>query len=112
MPFLVIDGETILVAPSQAPRQVIEIGDKERAFSGTLRSTIRARKREWDVTTVPMPQADADALEAVLEGTPPLTCSGDLLGGDVDCHIELQGSTPLRLNGEEYSVLQFRVLEE
>jgi hypothetical protein len=54
-----------------------------------MRSTRRALKHRWKVKTAPM--ASPDTLLATLLGQPPITCSGDLLGGSVQCDAEVTG---------------------
>jgi hypothetical protein len=66
MPFLQINGITVPVAEwsrSQRP-----IGDSGRAFSGQQRSTRRALKRSWRITTTPLTRVTAEALLALLQG--------------------------------------------
>lgn len=81
MPFLVVGGVTVECAADDPPGlEIVEIGDKARMFTGAGRSTRRATKSEFAVTTVPMARADANTLVGILIGTQPVTCSGDLLG--------------------------------
>ncbi len=80
MAFLIIAGETIPVPPGQPRETRFEVGRRGRAFDGSARSTVRARKGEWQVTTAAMTTAAADTMETALEGTPPLAASGDLTG--------------------------------
>ena len=80
MAFLIIAGQTIPVPPRQPRETRVEVGRRGRALDGSARSTVRARKGEWQVTTVAMTTAAADTMEAALEGTPPLAASGDLTG--------------------------------
>lgn len=80
MPFLALDGVTVPVPLDQPESQAEEIGAVERAFDGTLRSSVRAYKDRWEITTQWMPKADADTLEAVLVDTPPAAATGDLAG--------------------------------
>lgn len=81
MAFLVVSGITVPIAASSSPsRSDEEIGDRARAFDGTMRQTIRAVKHNHSGETDPITKTDAAALVAALQGTPPLTCSGDWLG--------------------------------
>lgn len=91
MPFLVVNNVTVPVAVDGASEEIELVGDRARAFDGTLRSTRRASKRKWQVKTAPMATADAQALRAVLTNAPPLTCTGDLMGGTVPCDAEVTG---------------------
>ena len=80
MAFLVIAGQTIPVEVKGpvAPRE--EIGRRGRAFDGSARSTVRARKGNWPIVTPFMTTAEANTIVSALEGTPPLAASGDLTG--------------------------------
>lgn len=86
MAFLVVSGITVPVTPSGANRSTEEIGDRARAFDGTMRQTVLATKRSWSATTAPLSQANADTLyNALLSTTLPLVCSGDFLGATRNC---------------------------
>ena len=80
MPYLVIASQTIEVAHDTPVRTRVEVGERARAFDGTPRTSVRARKDEWSITTAWMTRANADTLLTALEGTPPLAASGDMLG--------------------------------
>ena len=80
MPFLVVAGETIPVEVSGPVGPRVEIGRHGRAFDGSARSTVRARKGEWPIVTAYMTSTSADTIVTALEGTPPLAASGDLTG--------------------------------
>lgn len=81
MAFLIVGGITVPVAASTTPsRSEDEIGDRARAFDGTMRQTVRATKYNYSVQTKPIIKTDADALVTAVKATPPITCSGDLLG--------------------------------
>lgn len=86
MAFLIVSGITVPVAPGGAKRATEEIGDRARAFDGTMRQTIRSTKRNWSATTTPLSQTDADTLyNALLSTTLPIVCSGDFLGASRNC---------------------------
>ena len=80
MAFLVIAGQTIPVEVAGPVGPRVEIGQRGRAFDGSARSSVRARKGEWSITTVIMTTAEANTIVSALEGTPPLAASGDLTG--------------------------------
>jgi hypothetical protein len=113
MAFLVVAGITVPVAwPEGAPaNEVVEIGDRMRAFDGTMLSSIRARKREQPVITHPMALAARDTLRAVLTGSPPITCSGDLLGGSGSYDASGLSDRVITGSGGRHYVLSF-VLHE
>ena len=80
MALLIIAGKTIPVEPRGPVGPRIEVGLRGRAFDGSARSTVRARKGEWSIVTVFMTAAAATTIVSALEGTPPLAASGDLTG--------------------------------
>ena len=113
MPYLTIGATDVDVAADGVSEEVQNIGDRYRAFDGTMRSTVRAYKSVWTVQTVPMARATADTLQGVLEGSQPISCSGDLLGGTVSCHVEPLGTQAVAgAAGAELKVVRFRLHEE
>ena len=80
MAFLVIASQTIPVEVGGPVGPRVEIGRRGRAFDGSARSSVRARKGEWSIVTVYMTAAAASTIVTALEGTPPLAASGDLTG--------------------------------
>lgn len=68
MPYLTLNGVTIPVRAneSQTAREII--GETGRAFSGALRSTVRARKRNWSLRTPPVTPDLAAAIVGLVEG--------------------------------------------
>lgn len=92
MPFLTVAGVTVVVQDSSASEgPPTLIGGSARAFDGTLRSSVRASKRNWQFTTNPMTDANVATLRAAIEtGTQIVTCSGDaLLGASVSCEVQI-----------------------
>ncbi|MDB4948898.1 MAG: hypothetical protein JWM27_1547 [Gemmatimonadetes bacterium] len=87
MAFLIVGSVTVPVAVDGASMEVEQVGDRARAFDGTMRSTRRATKHRWKVKTAAM--ASPDTLLTTLLGPPPIPCSGDLLGGSVQCDAEV-----------------------
>ena len=80
MPFLVIGSTAVSVGLDGPTREVAEIGHRQRAFDGTLRSTIRTLKGEWDVSTIPLLRSVADTIYATITATAEYSAYGDLLG--------------------------------
>jgi len=103
MPFLVVGGVTASVARESVSRETIEIGDRARAFDGTMRSTIRSRKYRWTARTSPLTQADADTFIAALNGALPVECSGDWTGA-VNTHPEVLGTDHIGA-GSSYRII-------
>lgn len=104
MPALVIGALTVPNVMS-ASRSDTEAVDRERAIDNTMLSTLLgSNKRSWRFDVNFNTVAELSALEAALNVAPPIACSGDLLGGIVNCHIERHGGdiplgySPRRLN--------------
>lgn len=78
MPFLRI-GSTVVEVVHGGARETTpyRVGESVRMFSGLLRSTIRAEKREWAFRTAPMTPAAMDALRALVANGAQLTVGGD-----------------------------------
>lgn len=61
-------------------------GDLARMEDGSLRDSRKGRKNVWRlVTGTLLSAANAATLETAITGAPPLTCSGDVLGGTFSC---------------------------
>lgn len=81
MPALVIGGVTVPVAPGGISRPRMDMADRARAFDGTYRASVTGNpKRDWILSTPPVPRSTADLYELVLGLTTPQLCSGDILG--------------------------------
>lgn len=105
MDFLIVGGIPVPVATDGVSHAVEEIGSRVRMRDGSCRSTVRARKSTWTITTTLLTRAAAGALVAVLVGTPPVACSGDLLGGTINCVPEYLGLTAVpTASGVKYRV--------
>lgn len=64
MAFIKLNGWPVPIA--QAQEDMLEIGTRERAYSGLLRCTRLALKRQWTLTTADLLQEDGLALEGML----------------------------------------------
>ena len=111
MAFLVVAGQTVPVKLGSARREREEVGQRRRTFDGSQRSTVRARKRVWHVETHPMALADATSLLAVFDGSPPFTCSGDMIGGTLSCYVFDAAWQHLRAVDGERAEMQFTLAE-
>src|SRR5690606_24436737 len=90
LPALVIGSMTVPVELDDGANvEHEELVDRARTFSGRLRSVRTGHKRRWRIRTIPMPRAEADALQAVLLAPGPLQCSGTVIGGTVECDAQL-----------------------
>lgn len=92
MAFLIIAGITVPVAIVGAKKTWEIGGSNSRAFSGGLRSTVRWTKRGWQVTTTPLLEADASAIETAVVGGDFVTVSGDMTG-TLTCQVTV-GDAP------------------
>jgi hypothetical protein len=115
MPFLTINGVPVAIATGSAQLQTEVMGDRARAFDGTLRSTQQGFKRRWQVTTAPLPPAESNALQRTLvPGDPygaPLACAGDMLGGEVECEAELGSVSFVGVAGGHRQAVEFTLIE-
>lgn len=66
MSFLTVNA--IPFPASEGREGIVQIGERERAFSGALLSSIRATKGTWDLTTKPIPASEMAAWRALLGG--------------------------------------------
>ena len=113
MAFLLVgNSSTISVAPGGSQLKTVEVGDRHRAFSGEYRSTVIDTLRSWDITTTPLTRAVANTLYTTLTNTvQPSSCSGDLLGGSVDCFTKLTGWHPIVSDSTHRVVVTFSLEE-
>jgi len=108
---LTYPGVTVPVASASTPSSSYEeIGERARAFNGTLRSTVRARKQTWTVVTKPLAQADATTLLGLLTGTPPVAATGDLTGA-VSVHPVISGVSRVKIGGGYRVVVEYSLME-
>lgn len=61
MAYLTIDGNTVPVSLNQVNLKRVNHGKTERAYDQTLRSTEQEEKREWEVATTLLTDAEIDA---------------------------------------------------
>lgn len=108
MSFLVVNSVTVDVA--DVTRSVDVVGDNARAFDGTYRATERARKKNYQIRTVPMTRANADTLEAAFTLGTALSCSGDLTGSG-SFFVEINSWTPVKVPGGHRVVCEFTLHE-
>ena len=119
MPFLSVGGQTVAASLDGPRKQRIAVGGQNRAFDGTLRSTVRATKREWDIATIPQARATADTMETALTSTTasvPFTTFGDLINvassASINCHIAEWESESVGTPSGELVISRFRLLEQ
>lgn len=118
MPGLVIPSSvTVPVALDGASREVEEVGDRGRAFNGTYRQTIRARKDNWRFKTAPVSTATAASIISSLNAsTQPLACYGTLIGVSssttANFHAQLESEEWTEASSGRRSVLTFRLMAD
>lgn len=96
MPALVIGSLNPVPGVVAARRTVVEAVERERAYDNTMLATkIADEKIEIAIEVTHLTAAQVTTLDAALDATPPVTCSGDLLGGSAAYHIQKTGSNPV-----------------
>lgn len=90
MPWLVLNAgeeDELEIRIAEARKRVVQIGGGYfRAFDGTLRATVSTEKFEWEMTTAPLSEADAGAVEAMFANGAEFEMSGDVVGAATyDC---------------------------
>lgn len=69
MPYLTLNGIDVPVAADSSPTLSIKRqGSASRSYGGQHRLGYGARRREWKLRTVPLPQPEAEALRALIDG--------------------------------------------
>lgn len=114
MSFLIVGGVTVSVAVDGAKQTAEFLGEKTRMQDGTMRVLVVSSgyKRQWAITTTPMTDANAATLKAQLNTTTfPVACSGDLLGGSVNCIPTLTAYDPVNVRGQLYRRVSFTLDE-
>ena len=111
MPFLVVNNQMVPVAVGGASEEIEIVGDRARAFDGTMRSTRRSVKRRWKVKTPPLSLTDARGLRTFLLATPQMQCEGDLLGGPVRCDVEVTNAEFVAVSGGARQAVEFTLHE-
>ena len=77
MPFLELNGYTIPTAQG-GEVEIVEFGDRDPAFDGSSRRSIRAIKKRWAFSSTPQSITVTDALRSLVRG------EGDLWTGVSD----------------------------
>lgn len=112
MAWLVVDGTTVEVSVNDGSRvERVPVGQQRRAVDGTMRESITTRKKRWPVETALLTSAERTTLLGKLEGTPPVSCSGDLLGGATNCHVADIEDAPIETLSGTLWRIRFVLLE-
>lgn len=100
MPFLTIASVNVPVGVQGARETEPElIGSDSRAFAGNLRTTVRAEKRGWEVTTTPITEAELTTLRAAIANGAHVSVTGDAIGATVTCRVRLTGASYVAVRG-------------
>ncbi len=111
---LVIGTETIPIDEDGANQDESQfIGESVRTFTGALRSTVRAEKRQWSFQSVYITQAQETALRAVIANKAQVSCTIGLAGATVvaTCEVTITSSRYVRNGGVADRVVSLRLIE-
>jgi hypothetical protein len=111
--FLTLGGTDIEVqtAGAASPERTY-VGEATRAFDGTYRSGVRAAKRAWTFTLMPLLTVDADAVRTLVGLDTPLTATGDVMdGASVPVVARITGTAYIPTGVGFLEVLSLSVLE-
>jgi hypothetical protein len=113
MATLVVGGVTVNVQHPESQQQREPVGGEiVRMFDGSARSTVRSFKRTLHVTTRLYTGAERTTLLAqLLTTTLPVSCSGDLLGGTVNCIPRMTEDVAVNVAGGPRWRISFDLVE-
>lgn len=112
MPALTVGSTDISLDRSELETDYEEYrGERARMFDGTMRETEPVRKRVWHCVTRLLTSSEESTQRTALVATPPVSCSGDIMGGSVSCHVQLLGSARVRVIGALRYRLRFTIFE-
>lgn len=95
MSSLIVGGVAIPVAPGSVKRDRLDMADRMRALDGTYRVSLTGNpKREWSLSTTPIPRGRADYFETVLASISAQACSGDVIGSNQLVHSDNMAVAP------------------
>lgn len=108
MASLIVGGVTIPVAISSPAWNRFDAVDRGRLFDGTFfASESGGATRDWNFSTTPVTQADADTYIAALSSPAAKLCSGDILQIPTMCSPELPSGKPTRAASSNRVILDF-----
>lgn len=113
MPFLSVAGIVVSVAPGGASEKAPEVvGSDSRTYTGALRSTERAQKRNWTFTTKGLLPTAAEAIRTACANGAIVACVGDALGDGVsvyNCRVTIGDGPYIQVRGGHRRVLQLNL---
>jgi len=88
---LVIGGVRVPVRVDNAAEEIETIGSLSKSASGRLRGDVSPVRRVWSFSTPELPLNDSARIEAAMQETAEVSCSGALLGGQKTCIVRITG---------------------
>lgn len=111
MAFLHIDGVGDIEVQTTNPSvEYEEIGSTRRAYSGNLRSSIKAVRRKWSFTSAPVSQTTYENLYNATKLGQNVVCSGDALNASITCQVKV--TADYIPNGLNFSMIMALELTE
>jgi hypothetical protein len=94
MPFCLVNNVPLAVRTDGATEsEATRIGKETRAYDGTMRSTMRGRKRTWQFTLVELTPAEYAALALLAEQAVAFPCTGDFVNNAAtSCYVRITGA--------------------
>lgn len=112
MAFLVIAAVTVPVAVDTFGEvEPLVVGERVSAFDGTLRDSIRARKRRWSGKTRPLTATEYTNVRSALDTSGLVACSGDALGGALTCGVSVKSAAVSATEAGFRRVIEFEMEE-
>ena len=113
MPFLTINGLAIDIAADGAVQaDSYTVGESRRMFDATLRSTVRATKRIWTMTSPVLTIAEEAALRALVANAATVSLSGDCVNNVAVPVIVTIGSNAFVMDGLTFRRAPTMTIEE
>lgn len=88
---LVIGGVRVPVRVDNAAEEIETIGSLSKSASGRLRGDVSPVRRVWSFSTPALPIQESASIEAAMQETAEVSCSGALLGGQKTCVVRITG---------------------
>lgn len=112
MSFLTIAGNVVEVQVSGATQQEpTAVGETARSFTGVIRSGLRAEKRAWQFTLIPMTKTALEALRTAWGLAVPQTVAGDVIGSSISAIVHI-GQESFIQNGTDFLTVATITLTE
>ena len=112
MSFLTVSGTVVPIKDGGVEIEYTNVGDRARAWDGTLRQTVTGQRKAYRITTAPMSSGTAASVVTALSCTPPLAIAGDMLPLGVSAvYPELISAAFAQSGTGVRSVLEYRLHE-